>query len=88
MIKRYILILFLTIPATVHPAPYTDIRTHGIANLGIVLALGGTYQLCKGSSSFSGKIGNIMSGLALISAGVAAILLSDQIVREADVKFR
>lgn len=88
MTKRYILILFLAIPCNMHPAAYADIRTQGITNIGIILAIGGAYRLCKSSSSLSSKIGNIVSGLALISAGIATVLLSDQVVHESDVKFR
>jgi len=71
------------IQASHHPA----IRTQALATLGVILGIGGTYQLIKRSESNTYRLSDILSGALLLAAGISTIFISGQLIHEIDQYF-
>ena len=72
----------------VQASGHSEIRTQALATLGVILGLGGTYQLVKRSENNTLRLSDILSGLLLIAAGVGTIFISSQLIHEIDNSFK
>jgi hypothetical membrane protein len=87
-IKKCILALLLIAHVTpsIH-ANYAIPRNTGLIIASLILCGGGIYQFCKRAHKEVYIITDIVSGAALLAAGIAGIILSDQLVKECDTSF-
>lgn len=74
-----------TVPST---AQATDHRPAALVVLGGLTAGSGLYLLCKEKKSFLGKIFGSVTGLAMIAAGAASIVMSHEAITEFDSQCR
>lgn len=65
-----------------------DSRVQGLVWLGLILGVGGTYQLVKKSEKASKSLLDIVGGTLLCTLGAISIGLSEQIIREIDGCFK
>lgn len=87
-IKKVILLTLILSCSTSYPTSNEEIRTKGIVAAGVLLTAGGTYILCRRSTSIPMKTFEIIAGAALIAAGIAGIVLSGDLAHEIENLFR
>lgn len=91
ILKKLALITLITgIFAHITPinaSNHSEIRIQALAALGVILGVGGTYQLIKRSESNTYRLSDILSGALLLAAGAATIFISGQLVHEIDQYF-
>lgn len=83
MILKKLIICALFISAIPHfsiKASYEEIQTQGLVYLGLILGIGGTYQLVKKEANLLEKAIQMVSGLALLATSLTLIAVSADLI--------
>lgn len=86
--KIIVTILLVLAPPFLTRADTQDMRIKGLIAASVLVAAGGTYQICKRSDNPGSKLGNLISGVILVIIGAAGIILSSQLIREVDNNYK